>query len=284
MIHLKDIHFRYHKDKPLFQNLDLDMEAGHIYGFLGKNGAGKTTLMKIISGLLFPHVGDCEVMGFRPRERRVGFLSDLYFIPEEFATPDGSILAFSEMHAAFYPNFDRKRFNGYLDDFNLDVHLKFKNLSYGQKKKAILSFGLATNCRLLIMDEPTNGLDIPSKGQFRKILAGAITDERCFIISTHQVRDMTNLIDPIIILDERRIIFQESLEHIGRHLYFGMGQGMEPPLDCLYSERAPGGYRFVSANPQGEDTDVDLELLFNTVSNQQGPIIKLFKKEMENAQ
>ena len=276
MIDLKDISFQYKKNKPIFAQLDLKMKPGHIYGFLGKNGAGKTTLMKILSGLLFPKTGECSVLGHTPRHRTPNFLSEIYFIPEDVHTPDVDISVYEKLYAPFYPNFNSEQFQTYLKDFEVDYNTGLKDLSYGQKKKVILSFGMAANCRLLIMDEPTNGLDIPSKAQFRKMLARTISDEQTFIISTHQVKDLTNLIDAIIILEKSKIIFHENVENISKKLHFGFHQGMTAPEKSFYAERAPGGFVVVKENEDGNESEIEMEALFNAVMNNQTAIQTLF--------
>lgn len=277
MLHLQNLSFQYTKQKPLFQSLDLDVAQGNIYGLLGKNGAGKSTLLKLIAGLLFPKSGTCQVMGYTPQEREPAFLSDLYFVSEEIDIPAISIADYERYYAPFYPKFDSAQFADYLQQFEIPTDQKLTELSYGQKKKVILSFGLATNSRLLILDEPTNGLDIPSKSLFRKIIAGAINDERTFIISTHQVRDMTNLIDPIIVLENSEIIFQQSLEAVMQKLSFHFHLGSELPAEVLFSERSPGGHQVVSKNETGEETEVELEALFNTIITNKEQIKQLFQ-------
>lgn len=277
MIDLKGITFQYKKNKPLFSQLDLNLERGHIYGFLGKNGAGKTTLMKILSGLLFPQSGECNVLGYEPQKREAFFLSEIYFIPDSIYTPELEISKYKKFYAPFYPKFDTSKFDAYLKEFEIEANSNLKDLSFGQKKKVILSFGLATNCSLLIMDEPTNGLDIPSKAQFRKMLARSISEERTFIISTHQVKDLTNLIDSIIILDNSKIIFHQGIESISNKLHFGFHQGMNEPENVFYSERVPGGFVVVTKNKTGTETNVEMEPLFNAVMNNKTAIQQLFK-------
>ncbi len=279
MVNLKKIGFKYKKNKPLFNNLDLNMESGHIYGFLGKNGAGKTTLMKILSGMLFPHEGECEVLGFTPQKRSVEFLSEVFFIAEEIYSPPMRISKYKEFYAPFYPKFNASQFETYLKEFEIEADNKLTDLSYGQKKKVILSFGLATNCRLLIMDEPTNGLDIPSKAQFRKILARSISDYQTFIISTHQVKDLVNLIDSIIILENSKIIFHENTENISKKIHFGFSQGINEPENVFYSERVPGGFSFVKKNEEETESEVEIETLFNAVINNKTAIQELFKNK-----
>lgn len=283
MIQLKDLSFSYKKGPMLFEGLELSIPGGNIYGLLGKNGAGKTTLLSLISGLLFPKSGKCEVLGHIPSKRQPSFLSDLYFIPEELHIPAMKVSTYVDIYSPFYPKFDRSYFENLLEEFKLDQTLKMNKLSYGQKKKVILSFGLATNCSLLILDEPTNGLDIPSKTQLRKILAGAISDDRTFIISTHQVRDLANLMDPIIIIDQGTIIFQESIESINQKIQFQLSFREPDPNEVIYSERVPGG--FMTINPQnGEgEEEADLEVLFNAVIEKTSYFTDLFKTDYDYA-
>ncbi|NRB50946.1 MAG: ABC transporter ATP-binding protein [Saprospiraceae bacterium] len=283
MIQLKDLSFSYGKGPMLFEGLELSIPGGNIYGLLGKNGAGKTTLLSLISGLLFPKSGSCEVLGHTPRKRQPSFLSDLYFIPEELHIPAMRINTFVDIYSPFYPKFDRAQFSTLLSEFKLSEELKMNKLSYGQKKKVILSFGLATNCKLLILDEPTNGLDIPSKTQLRKILAGAISEDRTFIISTHQVRDLANLMDPIVIINQGKIIFQESIESINSKLQFQLSFREPNVSEVIYAERVPGG--FMTINPQnGEgEEEADLEVLFNAVIERTSYFTDLFKTDYDYA-
>ena len=283
MIKINDLSFGYKKRKQLFQNLDLEVAPGNIYGLLGKNGAGKTTLLKLISGLLFPKGGTLNIMDYDPADRLPDYLADIYLIPEEFEVPPISINTFHKLYAPFYPKFNSSYFESYLSEFEIDKTWKMNKLSYGQKKKVLLCFGLATNVSLLILDEPTNGLDIPSKSLFRKLLASTITDERTFIISTHQVRDVTNLIDPIIILEDGKILFHESLQSVTKKLYFQNYFQENDVGDALYSERVPGGYLAVTENQNGHDSEVDLEILFNAIVNNKEKIQQLFKKEVHHA-
>ena len=282
MITINNLNFYYKKKKPLFNDLQLNIEPGNICGLLGKNGAGKTTLLQLMSGLLTAKSGDLTVNGFNPEKRLPSFLADLYLVPEEFYVPPIKISTFEKTYGAFYPNFSADQFNHYLQEFDLEKNNKLHRLSYGQKKKALLSFGLATNSSLMILDEPTNGLDIPSKSIFRKLLAGSITDDKCYIISTHQVRDMINLIDPVIILENGKIIFHATIEEITSKLHFGMHFQEEEVNDALFAERTPGGYMAVTPNVSGEETEVDLEILFNAVVSNKEQVQQLFSKAVHH--
>ena len=179
MIDIKNLHFSYQKSK-VFDNLNLQFQPGHIYGLLGKNGTGKSTLLRNIAGLLFPDQGSVKVLDHIPGHRNPAFLQELFMVPEEFYLPNVSIEKFVDCNASFYPRFDHARFNRYLREFEIPAGNKLQQMSYGQKKKALISFGLACNTSLLLMDEPTNGLDIMSKSQFRKVIAGAIDDQKMY--------------------------------------------------------------------------------------------------------
>ena len=276
MVRLTDINYHYKKAQPLFRQLSLALEPGNVYGLLGKNGAGKTSLLKIMAGLLFPKSGQVRVGAYRPGDRHPDFLSDLYLIPEELFLPEIAIGAYRDLYAPFYRRFDNARFEKYLASFGLNNSLKINQLSQGQKKKAITAFGLSTNARLLLLDEPTNGLDIPSKSLFRKTIAGAISDEQICVISTHQVRDMGSLMDPIIILDQGKIIFQENLQRIAERLQFEVTYSRGEPEGVYYTERVPGGYMVVRRNDDGEETEVDIEVFFNAMMSNPSDLQGLF--------
>jgi ABC-2 type transport system ATP-binding protein len=262
---MQNIRFQYEK-RPLFSHLNLDIPKGNIYGMLGVNGAGKTTLLKIISGQLFPNEGTISVLGFNPADRKPNMLEDLFHLPEEFLLPRVRVNEYLDSYAPFYPRFDTDAFHRYCSEFGVDESQHLNTLSYGQKKKFLLSFGLASNTALLILDEPTNGLDIPSKSQFRRTVASAMTDDRTFIISTHQVRDMENLIDPIIIIDSGRVVFNSALDTVSEQFTMQL-ERVEPDRDsAIFVDKVPGGWMTIrTREPEAEETTVDLETLFNAV-------------------
>ncbi len=265
MIKITNLSFAYHKKGNLFNDLNLELTGGNIYGLLGKNGAGKTTLLKMINGLLFPAGGDCRVLEFKSCERDPELLAELFFITEEFSVPPLTVKEYQALYAPFYPCFNAKEFQNYLGEFSISEQDKLTRLSYGQKKKFYIAFGLATGSRILILDEPTNGLDIPSKSQFRKLLAATINDDRVFLISTHQVRDMQQLIDPVIILDNGAIIFQRSLVEVNEKLNVQLVKEEPDPVRALFYEKTIGGYSLLCKDDRDAGTGVDLEILFNAV-------------------
>ncbi|WP_421830366.1 ATP-binding cassette domain-containing protein [Larkinella sp.] len=277
MIELKNLTFGYKPKKPLFRDLNLSLQPGSIYGLLGKNGAGKSSLLRLMGGLLYPTAGSVDVAGFTPRKREPAFFQELYFIPEEIYLPSVSLNRYIDTMGPFYPKFDEGQFRKYLSEFDVPPDQKLTAMSYGQKKKVIISFGLATNTRVLIMDEPTNGLDIPSKSQFRKIVSSALAPDRLMLISTHQVRDLDHLIDGIIIIDENEILLNHSLADIGDRLLFSSLSSVTGTDRVLYAEPSLRGYSVVLENTEQEDSKVDLERLFNAVVTNRSGIKNLFQ-------
>jgi ABC-2 type transport system ATP-binding protein len=278
MINIQNLEFSYSKQTSLLSNLNLQLEAGRIHGLLGKNGEGKSTLLKLISGLVFPKQGEVNVMGFEPKERHPEMLQEIFFLPEELPQLTLSIENYEKVYAPFYPNFNPVQFNEYLKEFDVQTKSSMLNkLSHGQKKKVFVAFGLATNTKLLLMDEPTNGLDIPSKGQFRRMVASAIDDSRCLIISTHQVRDLDSLIDSITIMDGHEIVFNEPTENITQKLLFRVAEHNGTDETVIYSEDSLRGLYQVCENTTGEESKLDIELLFNAVFTDKKRIMKLFK-------
>jgi ABC-2 type transport system ATP-binding protein len=217
-----------------------------------------------MAGLCHPHHGRVEVMAHNPRKREPSFLGQVFFVPEEFYLPSLSLKHFILANSPFYPSFDQVLMDRLLQEFDLAINGAIDKMSYGQKKKLLISFALATRCRLLVMDEPTNGLDIPSKSIFRKVMASSLNDDQLVVISTHQVKDVENLIDRLVILDNGRIVMQKDVYDISSQLQFAHRTTADGQ-DILYSEPVPGGYRVIT--PRADETSqIDIELLFNAVT------------------
>jgi len=263
MVQIKNLSFHYKSGASIFEDVDADIQPGHIYGLLGLNGIGKTTLLKLLCGLLFPKNGTLDVNGFAPPERRPDFLSDLYFVTDEVELPNWPVSTLLDIYAPLYPKFDRAYFREISDCFQVGGGENIRSLSYGQRKKVNIAFALATNANLLLMDEPTNGLDIPSKAQFRKIIARHIAEDRTIIISTHQIRDIHHLIDHLLILQQRRLVLDEPIEQLAQRIQFRQGDFE----NALYAETGLNGNISILPNPDGEATPFDIELFFNALSN-----------------
>jgi ABC-2 type transport system ATP-binding protein len=245
----------------------LEVESGRIVGLLGKNGAGKSTLLKLIAGILTPQQGALTVNRYEPFQRKPDFLSDIYMIPEEFSLPSISITAYLNAVAPLYPAFDRAKADSIFKEFELTPNDRLHRLSHGQRKKFLIAFALASNCKLLVLDEPTNGLDIPSKSLFRKIMVSSVTDEQLVLISTHQVKDIDAIIDTIVAIDNGSIVFQNGIAEISRKYLFETLANPESRNDLIYHEKTPMGYRVIRPANGEEETAIDLELLFNAIIN-----------------
>lgn len=267
MISIRDFYFSYGRT-PVFTGVSTTLMSGHIYGVLGKNGTGKSTLLYNIAGLLYPTSGRITVNGKNPSRREPDFLQDIFMVPEEFYLPNISIPAYVKYYGAFYPRFDKQAFARYLDLFEIPLDSLLQGMSYGQKKKVCISFAVASNTTVLLMDEPTNGLDIVSKGQLRKVIASAASDDRILMISSHQVKDLENLIDEVIILSDTTILLKENLEHVSKKLSFKLSFDETDLRDALYSESVLKGNTMVLKNHDQEECKVDLELFYKaTMSN-----------------
>ncbi len=277
MINIEHLEFSYSKQAKLLSNMSLQIGAGRIHGLLGKNGEGKSTLLKLISGLVFPNQGTIDTMGFVPAKRNPKMLQEIFFLPEELPQITLSIENYEKVYAPFYPKFDSGQFNNYLKEFDIEnKKAMLTKLSHGQKKKVFIAFGLATNTQLLLMDEPTNGLDIPSKGQFRRMVASGVDESRCLIISTHQVHDLDSLIDNIIIMEKHEIVFHQTIENISQKLLFRVVDRNDQSENVIYSEDNLRGLYQVCKNTTGEESKVDIELLFNAVLQKTNQIKSIF--------
>jgi ABC-2 type transport system ATP-binding protein len=263
MIEIKNLGFRYGKGEMVLRNISTNLEEGRIYGLLGENGVGKTTLLTLLCGLKKPVEGSILTDGDAPFNRHPSLLENQYFLPETVSTLPLKATAFAKEQGKFWPKFDMDKFLAIMKELENEPDRKMNQMSAGQLKKTYISFALALNVKYLFLDEPTNGLDIPSKAQFRSAIMKYTAEDSTIVISTHQVRDLENIIDPIIILDKQEVLLNASIEEISRKLFFDYGNELKQ--DNLYSEQLPGGYIQVRPNTTGEDSKVNIEALFNAV-------------------
>lgn len=268
MITVSNLSYTYQGSKhKVFDNFSLSLNGSGIYGLLGKNGTGKSTLLYLISGLLRPSGGTVEIDGAKSFSRTPEMLSQLFLVPEEFDMPEMSLKQFVKLYSPFYPNFSDALLAECLKDFDVDPGSNLRSLSMGQRKKVLMSYALATNTRYIFMDEPTNGLDIPSKSLFRKVVASHMDEGRTMIVSTHQVHDIERLLDHIIIIDDSRVLLDASTGDITDKYAFRTIPAGEAG-DALYSEPSMGGLNAILNRNDGEDeTQIDLELLFDAAIN-----------------
>lgn len=264
MITVENLSFLYRKSKrAVLHDFSLSLEKGRVYGLLGKNGAGKSTLLYLMSGLLTPKSGKVVYHDVDVRRRLPITLQDMFLVPEEFDLPPVSLISYIELNSPFYPRFSKEDMVKYLHYFEMDINIDLGALSMGQKKKVFMSFALATNTSLLLMDEPTNGLDIPGKSQFQKFIASGMTDDKTILISTHQVRDIDKVLDHVLIMDNSRVLLNESTMSICDKLFFTESENRELLQSSLFSTPSIQGNFLLLPNESGEDSEINLELLFN---------------------
>ena len=274
MIEIMNLHFSYKKTQ-VFSNINLSFPQGAIYGLLGENGVGKTTLLKLICGLQRPVQGTCTVEGMTCHDRLPEMLQRIVFMPDEVTLPDGATpQRYIDELAPFYPTFSQGLFLQLMQELEVEPERKFKEMSFGQQKKSLIAASLSLGTDYVLLDEPTNGLDIPSKAQFRSILSKRAEENATIIISTHQVKDVENLIDPIVILSHNAVLLDASVQKITEKLFFEYGG--EAREDALYSELMPGGYMNVVPNVDGEESQLNIEALFNAVLRNKNRINELF--------
>ncbi|MCR5519864.1 MAG: ATP-binding cassette domain-containing protein [Bacteroidales bacterium] len=276
MIKISKIYYSYGA-KPCLENISLDLEDGKIYGLLGENGVGKTTLLTLLCGLKPVQSGAIKVDGSVPYKREPVFLASQFYLPDEVAAFEAKAITFAHDKGIFWPEYSEETFLEIMKIFEMDPQQKMNQMSAGQLKKTWISFALACRTKYLYLDEPTNGLDIPSKAQFRKAMMSYTREDSVIVISTHQVKDLENLIDPIIILDNQDVLLNASVEEITSKLYFDYGTTLNP--DSLYSEQVPGGFIQVYPNTTGEESKVNVEALFNTVHKHKELIKGIFSHE-----
>lgn len=280
MITVKQLSFGYTRRRNIFDSLSLELPKGSIVGLLGRNGEGKTTLLKLLYGQLLRRQGELKVLDADPKHRAVSFLQQVYLLPEEFQVPPISIRSFFDISAPFYPNYDEAVAKELIDTFGLQWDMNLKKISQGQKKKALIAFALSLRVPLLLLDEPTNGLDIPSKGEFRRTVARYTTDEQTIIISTHQVRDLEQLIDRILIMERGTIFCNATVADITERLSFRL---ITPELadKALYSEPSAVGTVGILPSDGSEESESNysMELFFNAVISERDRILQALSEK-----
>lgn len=277
MIRIEKLGFSYGQ-VPVLKNITMNLEPGKIYGLLGENGVGKTTLLTLLAGLKKPLHGNIDIDGSAPYSRAPQVLENQFYLADEMLPVPMKAAEYARITGEFWPNYKQDTFEEIMELFENTSDKKMNEMSTGQLKKTYISLALALGCKYLFLDEPTNGLDIPSKAQFRSALMKYTGEDSTIVISTHQVRDLENIIDPIIILDRQDVLLNASLEEISRKLYFDYGTQLHP--ESLYSEQLPGGFIQVYPNAEGADSKVNIEALFNAVHHNKEFIKGLFAKTL----
>lgn len=270
MVELRSVSFGYQSDRMVLDNLSLRLEEGRWYGLLGMNGSGKTTLLKLMAGKLFAQSGEIDADGRSVRKREVETLRNVFMLPADFTFPDMRLNQFLSVYTGFYPGFREDVWNDCLADFGLQRDIKNLNkLSLGEKHKIAFSIALSLGTKMILMDEATNGMDIPARKMFRKLLMKHVREDQIVVLSTHVVQDIENLLTDVIVLRKDAPVYAASLEEISNCYSFGIQSDEE---GALYAEPCAEGYHVITPKREEIDTEVPLELLFNALMKKGGKV------------
>ena len=235
-------------------NIDLQVPHGQIMGLIGPNGAGKSTTIRILMGLVHQEHGDVEVLGHRMPAEQVAAKWDIGFASEDMRLYEGMTL---DWHMNFirsiYPKWDAAYAQLLLKRFGLRAEQRIKGFSHGQRVKATLLLVLARCPRLLVLDEPTTGLDPVARHEILRELTAVMNDEgRSVLFSSHNTQDVEQISDQITFIDRGRIIDsmdKETYLDRWRRLHLEVPSGIElPALPGIISVRQDGRLAIATAN------------------------------------
>ena len=248
---------------PILKHLSFSIQPGNVYGVIGRNGAGKTTLLNCICGILRPKGIFIDGQPFNGANPKM--LTRIFMVTD--VIPDIHVKAckYASMLSCMYPNFSMELFQESMKQFQLDTDGFIDTLSLGQRKMVFLSLAFASGAPYIVLDEPTNGLDITSRKVFRKLVASNMTDDRAIIISTHHINEVSTLLDHILILNDKRLVFDHPAMEIGSTLSFVESDNESDAKNALYTLSSAYGKRLILPNTTGTDSKIDYELLFEAV-------------------
>ena len=199
----------------ILHGLDFDIPPGRIYGLVGHNGAGKTTTLNALLGLT-SYEGTVRVLGEDPYQKRARLMENVAFISDVASLP--RFLRVRELFtliANIHPNFDQGKARGFLDGTDVRMDAKIKNLSKGMIAQLHLAVVMAIDARLLVLDEPTLGLDITYRKRFyRRLLEDYMTEERTLLITTHQVDEIEFMLSDIMFIRDGDLILHMQMETV----------------------------------------------------------------------
>ena len=274
------------KTTPALDGIDLRIEEGRILGLIGPNGAGKTTALNAILGLT-PFEGELKVLGRNPWAAREQLMSDVSFIADVAVLPRWiRVSDLLDYMAGVHPKFDRAKAEGFLAKTTIRRESKVRQLSKGMVAQLHLAMVMAIDARLLVLDEPTLGLDILYRKQFYDSLLNDYFDgTRTIIITTHQVDEIEDVLTDLIFIDRGRIVLECSMEQFeGRYLEVMVNPEELPAARALkpIHERPVFGrsvllYEGVSRDelaPLGETRRPSIADVFVAVMGQQNPEVR----------
>lgn len=283
-INIQQLSFAY-KQQAIYQSLDAQIGEAGIYGLFGRNGSGKSTLLKLMSGLLTPSSGSIDILGFTPRKRSPNFLQNIYILPEEFHLPDLSPTVLANTRHQFYPNFRRDLFDAYIARFEVPQDKKFSQMSLGQKKKSAIAFALATLTPVLLMDEPTNGLDIVSRETFKSLMMTEEQAQRMTLISTHQAHDLERIISHIWFIDDGKLMLSSPIKQLANTLRMGVSDSNEQPDNVIYQEPIGAHVAWVAEKTDSSSehySELNIEMLYKALSLNKNAVIEAVQNKESN--
>ncbi len=281
-IQINNLAFSYKKEN-IYQSFHAEISQAGIYGLFGRNGSGKSTLLKLLSGLITPKAGEISVFGYIPRQRLPNFLSQIYILPEEFHLPDLSPAILGKTHHHFYPKFNLEHFANYLEKLEVPSDKRFSQMSLGQKKKSAIAFALATHTPVLLMDEPTNGLDIVSREQFKDLMASPEQSNRIVLISTHQAHDLERIINHIWFIDDGKLLLSSTIDTLSKQLTTGFSNINSDtdslPEHVIYQEAIGQQTAWITPNTSGTNNQINIEILYKALSLNKTDVINAINGE-----
>ena len=270
------------KIKVAVADVSFDARPGEILGILGANGAGKTTTLRILASVIKADEGQVcldgaditgNLMDYR---RHIGFLTSELKL-EDYFTPNYLFDYFSKLYGVGEEQAAQRK-KELFEKFGIDkfAEVKVADMSTGMKQKISLVISIVHNPDIIIFDEPTNGLDIPGKSQFRKFIASGMSDDKTIVISTHQVRDIDKVLDHVLIMDDSRVLLDESTSNICDKLFFVESDDRELAKSALFAIPTIQGNYLILPNEKQDESELNLELLFNATLATPEEIARLF--------
>jgi ABC-2 type transport system ATP-binding protein len=207
--------FKSYKNKQVLKDVNLSLSAGQILGLVGPNGAGKTTCLQALLGLT-RYDGVIDVLGYNPSKNREKMLADVAYIADVAVLPKwikvDQVLAYMQ---GVHPNFNRQKAEEFLAKTNISATSKVKTLSKGMVTQLHLALILAVDAKILILDEPTLGLDILTRRQFYTHLLEDFYDEnKCIIVTTHQIEEIEHILTDVSFIRDGEIVLAQSVDDI----------------------------------------------------------------------
>jgi ABC-type multidrug transport system ATPase subunit len=204
-------------EKAAVDGIDLAVERGSIHGFLGRNGSGKTTTIKMLLGLTYPTSGEARVFGLRPDDRKEGvqIRQRIGFVSEDKGLYDyAKVEQMISFTRSFFPDWDREMEERLIELFELPLRQSVRNLSKGTRTKLALLLALSRRADLLVLDEPTEGLDPAITEDVLQMLVGMAAGGATIFFSSHQLSEVEQIADHISILERGRIVVEGGLDEL----------------------------------------------------------------------